>query len=97
MAEYFNPGESRSLFNFTTSLQNLLEKKNYHSRDIILVCIGSDRATGDCLGPIVGHKLARFCNTHKNSLHLFGTLEQPIHAKNLEPLYNSFIPVIKTH
>ena len=84
MAEYFNPGESRSLFNFTTSLQNLLEKKNYHSRDIILVCIGSDRATGDCLGPIVGHKLARFCNTHKNSLHLFGTLEQPIHAKNLE-------------
>ena len=78
MAEYFNPGESRSLFNFTTSLQNLLEKKNYHSRDIILVCIGSDRATGDCLGPIVGHKLARFCNTHKNSLHLFGTLEQPI-------------------
>ena len=47
MAEYFNPGESRSLFNFTTSLQNLLEKKNYHSRDIVLVCIGSDRATGD--------------------------------------------------
>ena len=84
MAEYFNPGESRSLFNFTTSLQNLLEKKNYHSRDIVLVCIGSDRATGDCLGPIVGHKLARFCSTHKNSLHLFGTLEQPIHAKNLE-------------
>ena len=69
MAEYFNPGESRSLFNFTTSLQNLLEKKNYHSRDIVLVCIGSDRATGDCLGPIVGHKLARFCSTHKNSLH----------------------------
>ena len=83
MAEYFNPGESRSLFNFTTSLQNLLEKKNYHSRDIVLVCIGSDRATGDCLGPIVGHKLARFCSTHKNSLHLFGTLEQPIHANAL--------------
>ena len=96
MAEYFNPGESRSLFNFTTSLQNLLEKKNYHSRDIVLVCIGSDRATGDCLGPIVGHKLARFCSTHKNSLHLFGTLEQPIHAKNLEATLQ-FIPVIKTH
>ncbi|MFR5618060.1 MAG: DUF1256 domain-containing protein [Clostridium sp.] len=64
MAEYFNPGESRSLFNFTTSLQNLLEKKNYHSRDIVLVCIGSDRATGDCLGPIVGHKVATFFAVH---------------------------------
>lgn len=96
MAEYFNPGESRSLFNFTTSLQNLLEKKNYHSRDIVLVCIGSDRATGDCLGPIVGHKLARFCSTHKNSLHLSARWNSPSMLKIWKPPYNSFIPVIKT-
>ena len=25
--------------------------------DIVILCIGTDRSTGDCLGPLVGHKL----------------------------------------
>ncbi len=85
MIQYFNPGESRALFDFTTSLQELLEKNDYTDRELVLVCIGSDRATGDCLGPITGHKLNRFRGErHKNSFHIYGTLEHPIHAKNLE-------------
>lgn len=49
--------------------------------NIVLLCIGSDRSTGDCLGPLVGHKL------HKNkysNIHIIGSLENPTHAKNLE-------------
>lgn len=85
MVQYFNPGESQALFHFTCSLEKLLKKHNYKNREVVLVCIGSDRATGDCLGPIVGHKLALHKRRYtKKSFHLYGTLEKPIHAKNLE-------------
>lgn len=85
MIKYFNPSQNQSLYDFTADLQDLLEKHDYMNREIVLICIGSDRATGDCLGPIVGNKLRlheqRF---HKKGFHLYGTLEKPIHAKNLE-------------
>lgn len=48
---------------------------------IVIVCIGTDRSTGDALGPLVGTAL----NRHNSSLFdLFGTLEEPVHAMNLD-------------
>lgn len=85
--EYFNPNETASLFAFSKSIRQLIEKKEkYHApRDIVFVCIGSDRATGDCLGPIIGRKLSRYHNQEsKRNFHVYGTLENPVHAKNLE-------------
>lgn len=85
--EYFNPNDASSLFHFTNSLRLLIEKKTEHkyNNDIVFVCIGSDRATGDCLGPIIGHKLNNYGTlANKRSFHVYGTLEHPIHAKNLE-------------
>jgi putative sporulation protein YyaC len=49
-------------------------------KPIVIVCIGTDRSTGDCLGPLVGFNI-------KNELshfHLYGTLKDPVHAVNLE-------------
>ena len=48
-------------------------------KDIVYVCIGTDRATGDCLGPMVGTRL----QTTSIQAHVYGTLEQPVHAANL--------------
>ncbi len=48
--------------------------------DIVFVCIGTDRSTGDSLGPIVGHKLREM---KYENVHVFGNLESPVHAKNL--------------
>ena len=48
-------------------------------KDIVYVCIGTDRATGDCLGPMVGTRL-QSTSMHP---HVYGTLEQPVHATNL--------------
>lgn len=48
--------------------------------DIIFACIGTDRATGDCLGPLIGYKIKEM--NYKN-IHVFGTLDEPLHAKNL--------------
>jgi putative sporulation protein YyaC len=50
-------------------------------RKIVIVCIGTDRSTGDALGPIVGSRLER-CITGR--FEVYGTLEQPVHAVNLQ-------------
>jgi len=52
----------------------------YENRVIIFLCIGSDRSTGDSLGPLVGYKLRSFS---KNNIYIYGTLESPVHAKNM--------------
>jgi len=50
-------------------------------QEIIIVCIGTDRSTGDCLGPLVGTQLAK----HESSYYsILGTLSQPVHAMNLQ-------------
>lgn len=50
-------------------------------KEIIILCIGSDRITGDSLGPLVGQQL----NRHRwKNIHIYGTLTAPVHALNLE-------------
>lgn len=58
----------------------LLETRSGFS-DIVILCIGTDRATGDSLGPLIGHKLHHLNYDH---IHVYGTLESPVHAKNLD-------------
>lgn len=48
-------------------------------REITVICIGTDRATGDCLGPLVGWILMR----HSIDFAIYGTLNDPVHATNL--------------
>lgn len=50
------------------------------ARPIVFVCIGTDRSTGDSLGPLIGTFLKEK-NVHP--FHIYGTLDQPIHALNL--------------
>ena len=50
--------------------------------EIVILCIGTDRSTGDSLGPLVGHKLTPHLLKY-DKIHLLGTLDEPIHAKNL--------------
>ncbi len=48
--------------------------------DIVILCIGTDRSTGDCLGPLVGYKLKLI---QYSNVYVYGTLDNPVHAKNL--------------
>lgn len=80
MIHYFNPTDKHALSNFVKTLSILMKKLDHKNKETVVVCIGSDRATGDALGPIVGHFLAM----QQKSFHLYGTLENPVHAKNLE-------------
>ena len=49
-------------------------------KDLIFLCIGSDRITGDSLGPLIGHQLAPY---RKPGFFVYGTLDDPVHALNL--------------
>lgn len=62
-----------------TIYQFLMELEDIFSRQVIYVCIGTDRATGDCLGPLTGSKL----KSYLSSAYIYGTLEEPVHAVNL--------------
>lgn len=48
---------------------------------VAIVCVGTDRSTGDALGPLVGSALRKF---HSTVFDVYGTLEDPVHAMNLE-------------
>ncbi|TDL65191.1 spore protease YyaC [Rhodococcus qingshengii] len=50
------------------------------SKEIVFLCVGTDRSTGDALGPLVGTMLKE-----KNiPFPVYGTLEQPVHALNIK-------------
>lgn len=48
-------------------------------RAISLICIGTDRATGDSLGPLVG----RILSALRLPVRIYGTLKEPVGANNL--------------
>lgn len=49
--------------------------------EYIVICIGTDRSTGDSFGPLVGSFLKE---KPLRKLIVYGTLHNPIHANNLE-------------
>lgn len=48
-------------------------------REIVIVCVGTDRSTGDSFGPLVGSAL----EAAHVPCAVYGTLNTPIHAVNL--------------
>lgn len=50
-------------------------------RDYVVVCIGTDRSTGDSLGPLTG---SFFSDKKPKHMTIYGTLHEPVHATNLE-------------
>ena len=59
-------------------LKELLSK--VQRRPVIVLCIGTDRSTGDALGPLTGTHLSRL---NLPRLNVLGTLDEPVHATNL--------------
>lgn len=47
--------------------------------NMMIVCIGTDRSTGDSFGPLVGTMLKQ-----RGFANVVGTLHDPVHAVNLE-------------
>lgn len=82
-SDYINSDSPFALSRFSNLVSNYLLEELIADRDLIIFCIGTDRSTGDSLGPLVGHKLCPIIKNFKK-VHLVGTLDKPIHALNLE-------------
>ena len=50
-------------------------------RQVVFLCIGTDRSTGDSLGPLIGSRLEA---EEIGGAVVIGTLEHPVHAVNLD-------------
>lgn len=84
---YFHPDQASALNDFSQQLLRFIKKTKKDSQTLVLVCIGTDRATGDCLGPLVGHYLEQQLSSQLP--FIFGNLSHPVHAANLtETLIN---------
>ncbi len=78
--QYFQPLDPMAPYHLSVKLCKLLEEKWNPSMDLVVLCIGTDRVTGDSLGPLIGYKLSKILHP---SFYIYGTLENPVHALNL--------------
>lgn len=62
------------------NMKEIIRNSGYPYENIIFLCIGSDRSIGDSLGPLVGTMLKE----QQVPYRVYGTLEKPVHALNLE-------------
>lgn len=75
VSHYTNP----TVFKNTTNM--LTDNLIHTNQQIVVICIGTDRSTGDSLGPQTGTYLSKL---NPKYLIVIGTLHEPVHALNLE-------------
>lgn len=78
--EYFNMMHTEPIV-FEKMSKRILSWLPKHPREYVVICIGTDRSTGDSLGPLAG---TFFSQKNPKHMTIYGTLHQPIHAKNLK-------------
>lgn len=82
MIEGFNSPEGICVYHLDDNSHHKISeylKKNVGDKCVIL-CIGTDRFIGDCLGPLTGTLLSKL----NLPCPIVGTLENPVHAMNLK-------------
>lgn len=87
--DYYDTRGNFPVEDFACRLNELImeELDGKDKAGVMFLCIGTDRSTGDSLGPLVGHKLRR---RRLRRAAVLGTLERPVHAMNLG-LYIKYI------
>lgn len=76
---YYKVTEKQTPTLFGEDLKTQIRTMKQASQPIVFLCIGTDRSTGDCLGPMIGSHLQ---GIHPN-ISIYGTLKNPVHALNL--------------
>ena len=82
---YFDSGEQEDTALCAGMLRQMIAEimRRENRKGVLLFCIGTDRSTGDSLGPLIGHKLKR-AGLKDRRITVVGTLDSPVHAMNLE-------------
>lgn len=80
MLYYYQSDMTDTPFEMAGQLNKFVRPNIMMNKQIIILCIGSDRSTGDSLGPLIGYKLKK---RNISNVLVYGTLEDPVHAANL--------------
>lgn len=75
----FSVHNPQAIYDIAVNIRRLVADARTGNQDIVVLCIGTDRSTGDSLGPLTGSKL----HSLKLSSKVYGTLDDPVHATNL--------------
>ncbi len=78
MTFYIDSYEKNAASMVKDALKPIICEKMREHTHIVVLCIGTDRVTGDSLGPFVGDRLSK-----SGAVWVFGTIHRPVHAKNL--------------
>lgn len=78
---YINSESINAENDFIEALNKCFKEVNKSFDEICFTCIGTDRSTGDSLGPLVGYKLKEL-----NIRNVKGDLNNPVHAKNIDTI-----------
>lgn len=76
----FDTNKDFHQYKLNNKLFELVSNINKKYTKIAFICIGSDRCTGDCYGPLIGYNLSK-CTIY--DIEIYGTIYKPVHAKNL--------------
>lgn len=82
---YIDAGRPDSKKNISEALKSCIFHHETSWSEIVFLCIGTDRITGDCLGPWVGQLLSPHI---PSDFFVYGTLSFPVHALNLVDTWN---------
>lgn len=80
MTFYIDSRREHSSLEIGHGLRKCIQQHLQNWTELVFLCIGSDRITGDSLGPYIGYNLSG-CRLPGTAL--YGTLESPVHALNL--------------
>lgn len=80
-----NISQPTAMYDIAIHLRSIMQEATTTNDSLVVLCIGTDRSTGDSLGPLTGTKLRSF-NSYP---HIYGTLDEPIHATNLNDTVKS--------
>ena len=88
MTFYINTKQKDCSRQISDLLQKCIHASPRRWTEIVFLCIGTDRVTGDCLGPYVGYQLSAM---HLPGVFVYGTLTQPVHALNLTEAHHEIL------
>ncbi len=75
--------------NFVNDFSNILREKirGLEISKLVFLCIGTDRITGDCFGPLVGYKL-KYLFRDEDNIKVIGSLDNIICSHNILNVIN---------
>lgn len=88
--KYFSANE-QSINLLGSYIVDSIRSCNVKDSTPVILCIGTDRATGDCLGPLVGEQLMDYNDAYK----VLGCLRAPVHALNIHQTIRSIYQSIE--